>query len=65
VANAGLKVAVFSWSCGKFVRVAGKGLSEEGLDPETQSAKRFGKEGMGAGSERNMRNVSKIPAYCQ
>jgi hypothetical protein len=76
VANAGLKVAVFSWSCGQFVRVAGKGLSEEGLDPETQSAQRFGKEGMGAendrrlgcgwaGRERNMWNGSRFQVYYQ
>jgi len=38
VANTGLKVAVFSWSCGQFARVAGKGLSEGKLDAETQSA---------------------------
>ena len=54
VANVGLKVAVFSWSCGQLVRVAGKGLSEEGLNAETQSAQRFGKDGIRAEGDRKM-----------
>jgi hypothetical protein len=76
VANAGLKVAVFSWSCGRAARVAGKGLSEEGLNAETQNAQRLGKDGIRAEGDRklgcgwlergrNMGNDSRILQYCQ
>jgi hypothetical protein len=61
VANAGLKVAVFSWSCRRPVRVAAKWLREEKGNAETlrsdrgrRRAQRFGEDGIGAEVDRKV-----------
>jgi hypothetical protein len=68
VANTRLKVGLFSFSCGRTVRAARKGVSEiklrvesskfkeEGVEPDARERGRIGE----TGRERNMRHGSRI-----